>query len=322
MKQDDKKIMPRITFAAHRRVGLISLGLAVVGAGWLSSVVVPALQKSNRENGVVVGAFGVPLPGAKLGKSAPAPASAVASDVQKPEENLAEARFVGAPTGTAIQMVLAIARLSAQVAPTVQGTITFSMNGKPQEFWRVLPRVVGAAPAPGVQIAQQWDRYVILPRNMVFRRDDELIYAPAPSPAPVPMNPPHTTYRMAGYVELTAQKNNAPMRMALLETRIPGLAPVWRTVQVGEVLQRRSSQAIAEETRPEANIDVAPVVQSIASDAVVLRGGGDKTLRVPMNTVGVADIFDRTVDSIVTLPVPATVSEDAANNSSKGKTEP
>jgi len=310
MNQDDKKSTPRITLAAHRRVGLVSLGCAVVGAGWVSSVVLPALQKSNRENGVMVGAFGVPLPsGTQALKSVSAPASVATTDIQEPEENLTEARFVAAPAGEAVQMVLGVARLNSSVAPSVQGGITFSMNGKKQDFWHVLPRVVGAASAPGVQIVQQWDRYMILPRNMVFHRDDDRIYEPAAAPEPVPADTPRTTYRMAGYVELAAQKDDVPVRLALLEIRVPGIAPLWRTVQVGEALRRRSSQEIAEETQPKANIDVAPVVQTIAADAVVLRGGGDKTLRVPMNAVGVADVFDQTT------------TDDVVNTPLKGKTE-
>ncbi|MBC8140415.1 MAG: hypothetical protein H7Y38_03125 [Armatimonadetes bacterium] len=298
MKGDDAK-KTRTTLPAHRRVGLISLAFVVVGAGWLSSVVLPALQKNDRENGVVAGAFGIPLGlGAKEKKMVTldrATSKAVVDTSETSPQNLVEARFVSAPTGAALQLLIGITRSGTDVAPTVTGTITFSTNGKPQEFWRLLPRVVGAAPAPGVQIAQRWDRYVILPRDMVFRRDEERIYAPTPPPEPVPADAPHTLYRMAGYVELAAEKGGTPIRVALMETRIPGIAPVWRTVRTGDLMQRKSPQEIAAETRAEANIDVAPVVQTIEPDAIILRGGGNKTLRVPMSATGVADTFDQTI---------------------------
>ena len=283
----------RAALAGHRRVGLLSLAFAMIGAGWVSSVVLPGLRKAGTNtNGVVAGAFGTPGGAGRATTASPAPADPLRNATQGDSEtHLTEASFVAAPTGIALQALLAAARFSASASPAITGVVTYSGTGTPKPFWQVVGRIVGAAPAPGVQIAQGFDQYRILPRNIVVRRGELESYLPPVDVAVVPLGEARVTYRMAGYVSLAPSEKDAPIPLALLETRVPGAVPAFRVLRIGGIVSRKSAQETATEINAAANVDIAPVVETITADALILRGGGNKTLRVPFGTTGVPDTF-------------------------------
>ena len=315
---DTQRKTDRFSLSPHRRVGLFSFVCVGAGVAWLALSVLPGLSRSEKRDGInraEIGIFGLRSWAASETVASPSPPPASFDTLQE-RGDFIETAFVNAPAGTALQTVLVAGRYSASQSPTVTGTITYRNVGSARPFWETFGHVLGAAPAPGLQIVQSFDGYVILPRNVTppesreqFRGEDGRPREYVRVPVPMTEKP---THRMAGYVGVALvpgkDKFVSPAGMsagqcyALLESRIPGQPPLWRLVRQGEALGRKTAQAIARESNVAANIDTAPVVETITPDAVVLRGGGDKTLRVPLGVTGVADTFATPTNPAI-LPV-------------------
>jgi hypothetical protein len=286
----------RFQLSWHRRVGLTSFACLLFGTLWLSSAVLPGLQRSTEQEagklaGSGVGVFQMlsvlnrqPTPKeTPIPEFSPSPAT--------PAIGTVEVALANAPIGSALQLLLASARFSCTVDPAVTGVVTYSCAGKGKPFWEVLGRVIGASPEPGVHVAAIWDSYRVLPRSVKPTRMRDYSPAPVPEPSPLPFGNGPATHRMVGYVSLKSADDQPAVASALMETRIPGLPPQWRMVRVGEVLQRKSSLDTARETDAKANVDVAVVVTEVAADHLTIRGGGDKSLRVPLSVNSVPDVF-------------------------------
>lgn len=280
----------------HRRVGLTSFACLLLGTAWLSSVVLPGLQKSNEKQEAKLAGSGVSATNVlsfltNKPKQEEIPSPEVATSPATPAIGTAEIALVNAPVGSALQLLLASARFSCSTDPAVTGVVSFSCVGSPKPFWEVLGRVIGASPAPGVHVAAVWDSYRVLPRDIKAMRMSNYSTAPVPDPSPVPMGDGRVTHRMAGYVSLIPNDTQPPVQFALMETRIPGLAPQWRMVRVGDSLQRKSSMDIARETDAAANIDTSVQVTEVSANRITLQGGGNKSLHIPLSEAGVTDIF-------------------------------
>lgn len=306
----------------HRRVGLTSFVCLMLGTAWLSSVVIPGLQRSNEQRmgkltGTGIGALNVMalLRGAPIPESTPRPIFSASPTA--PAIGTAEISLVNAPVGSALQLLLGSARFSCSTDPSVTGVVTYSCAGSPKPFWEVLGRVIGASPAPGVHVAAIWDSYRVLPRDIKPTRMRDYTSYPAHEPAPVPFGDGRSTHRMVGYVSLKPSDEQPLVQSALLETRIPGLPAQWRMIRVGDALQRKSPQDVARETNAAANVDVTVAVTEISADHVMLRGGGNKYLRIPLSGLGVTDVFGFSAstepeyrkNSVPTDPIPRSSSD-------------
>lgn len=290
----------------HRRVGLTSFACLLLGTIWVSSVVMPGLQRSSgKKEGklTITGADMLNL-GSFLGSKPALPDEVAVGNAPLPNSNAvapaigtSEIALVNAPIGSALQLLLGSARFSCSTDPGVTGVVTYSCAGSPKPFWEVLGRVIGASPAPGVHVAAIWDSYRVLPRDVNPSRMREYHPVPAAEPTPVPYAEGRVTHRMVGYVSLKPSDDQPSSRTALLEMRIPGVAPQLRMVRVGDSLRRKSSLDSARETDAAKNVDIAVAVTEVTSQYVTLRGGGDKTLHIPLSEIGVADIFGFTPDT-------------------------
>lgn len=295
--------------ATHRRIGIASAFLLVVGSGWIATVVAPtfrgqenakdtpATQMGNVGLLGFLNVFGNKKPDTAKIKPSPSPSSA-------PDQPTTEMSFIDAPIGLAVQMLFTVGQYSSDYAPNLIGTVTVSNIGNPLPLWETIGRVNGASAPPGVQVVRYWDSFRILRRDVNALNGGAGPYGAAAIPteaiAPVPMGNGKVMQRMAGYVAMQWRKSQPMAYMALLETRVPGEVPHYRMVHVGEAVVRRNSQDIARESNPAANVDVAPAVESITETHLVLHGGGDKRLVVPLSRQGVPDTFGISAGEITT----------------------
>ena len=303
-------ITPR--FGWHRRIGLSSLGLTILGGGWIALAVLPGLERAQKSHlkekepgkakeASVLG--GNPL--AWVGtanestKVVATPSAASTATPAPMAIGSIKVAFINAPIGQAIQTMLASAMFSAVCDPAVSGTVNYTnLEGKP--FWVVLGSVIGSAPKPGVQMLQTMEAVHILRRDadvmaMRYGNAPTATMTP-PAPVPVPLGDGRIVYRMAGYVELIPNNGQKPFPVALCEVRIPGNIPHYLPLRLGEALFSRVTFGKTRDTNPGSERSPTPVVESIEPGKFILLGQDGKRLTVSLSISGVADIWGTTVD--------------------------
>ena len=278
---------------------MLSLGGLLVGVGSLAATVLPNLRTLKVAHAIpsaktqdaqmasTSGGWLNMLPVWKGKSATPAPTPSPVAD-GTPAVSMTEVAFVNAPTGGALQMMLASGRLIATSDPAIKGTVSFSCVGNPKPFWEAISRVSGAGGSPKVRVVPVWDAYYVVPSGVEITSQLGPPRAAA-TQVPVPMSEARVTHRMAGYVSVMSGDNAPPIRIALLETRIPGVPPRWRMVRMGDPVTHRS----AGNTRRNVLADTtgAPVVSEVTARHLILTGAGDKSLEVPLRDTGVPDVF-------------------------------